>query len=66
MIGQSQLSLKNIKNTNLSALSANLDPNYLYDGKKFIKDLFDDDRVVGNFSLTLCFGTVKQMQSLLL
>ena len=65
-VGQAQISLKNIKNTNVSILNSNIDPVYLYDGKKQIRNMLEGDRVVGDFMLTLCFGTVKQMQSLLL
>ncbi len=58
--------MKNIKNYNASALNSNVDPVYLYDGKKQIRNILEGDRVVGDFNLILCFGTVKQMQSMLL
>jgi hypothetical protein len=51
---------------NINTLNANLDPIYLYDGIKQIKNIFLCDQIVGNFTILLCFGTVKQIQSLLL
>lgn len=47
-------------------MNSSVDPVYLYDGKKQIRNILEGDRVVGEFNLILCFGTVKQMQSMLL
>lgn len=47
-------------------MNSSVDPVYLYDGKKQIRNIFEADRVVGDFNLILCFGTVQQMQSMLL
>lgn len=65
-IGQSEVSLRNIKNMNANVLSTNIEPVYLYDGRKQVRNILDGDKVVGEVELTLCFGTVKQMQMLLL
>jgi len=46
-------------------LNTSIEPIYLYDGRKQIRNILEGDRVVGDFLLTLCFGTVRHMQGLL-
>lgn len=46
-IGQSEISLRNIKNMNANALSTNIEPIYLYDGRKQVRNILDGDKVVG-------------------